>query len=70
MKKNMGSVDRVIRLMIAATIAVLYAAEIISGVLGVILLILAAVFTLTSLLGFCPLYSLFGIKTCPTTTKR
>lgn len=65
MKKNMGSVDKTIRIIIAAVVAGLYYKEIISGTLGIVLLVLAGVFVLTSLISFCPLYTLFGINTCP-----
>lgn len=64
MKKNMGSVDKSIRVIVAAVVAVLYYKEIISGTLGIVLLALACVFVLTSLVSFCPLYTLFGINTC------
>jgi hypothetical protein len=63
MKKNMGTADRIIRLIIAVIIAILYFANTITGTLGIVLMVLAAVFVLTSLLGFCPLYFLFGIST-------
>jgi hypothetical protein len=62
MKKNMGSADRIIRVIIAAIFGVLY----FTGTIGILLLILSGVFVLTSLIGFCPLYAPFGIKTCPT----
>lgn len=65
MKKNMGSVDKTIRILVAAIVAGLYYQEIISGTLGIVLLVLAGVFVLTSLFSFCPLYTLFGINTCP-----
>ncbi len=65
MKKNMGSADRIIRLLIAAVIALLYYSGIVSGTLGIVLLILALVFVATSLISFCPLYALFGMSTCP-----
>jgi len=65
MKKNMGSADRVIRLIIAAVVGVLYYTGTISGTLGIVLLVLAGVFVLTSFVGFCPLYAPFGLKTCP-----
>jgi hypothetical protein len=65
MKKNMGTADKVIRVIIALAIAVLYFTNILSGTLGIVLLILAGVFVLTSFLSFCPLYLPFGIKTCP-----
>lgn len=64
MKKNMGTADRVIRLIIAVIIGVLYFKEIITGTLGIILLVLAGVFVLTSFISFCPLYAPFGVKTC------
>lgn len=66
MKKNMGNIDRIIRVVIAAVIAVLFFMEIISGTLGIVLLALGGIFLLTSLVGFCPLYAPFGIKTCKT----
>lgn len=67
MKKNMGTADKTIRVLIAIVIAILYFfTDIFSGyeTLGLILLILAAVFVLTSLVSFCPLYSPLGINTC------
>lgn len=70
MKKNMGTADRVIRLIIAATVGVLFFTGIIPGTLGIVLLILAGVFVLTSLISFCPLYSLVGIRTCPLNDKK
>lgn len=65
MKKNMGTADKIIRILIAALIAVLFFTDVISGTLGIILLILAGIFLLTSLVSFCPLYTIFGWKTCP-----
>ena len=66
MKKNMGNADRIIRLMAAITIAILYFSNIISGVLGIVLLVISIVFVLTSLVSFCPLYAILGINTCKT----
>lgn len=66
MKKNMGSADRMIRIAIAAIIAVLYFMNVISGTWALILGVLAIVFVLTSFISFCPLYTLFGINTCKT----
>ncbi|MCU0348820.1 MAG: DUF2892 domain-containing protein [Saprospiraceae bacterium] len=65
MKKNMGSADRIIRVILAAVMATLYFTGIITGTIGLVLVILAAVFLLTSLISFCPLYAPFGISTCP-----
>jgi len=64
MKKNMGNTDKIIRLIIAAGIAILYFTGVITGTIGIVLLLLAGVFVITSLVGFCPLYSLFGMNTC------
>jgi hypothetical protein len=64
MKKNMGTLDRIIRLVIAIIIAILYFTNILTGTLGIVLLILAVVFVLTSLISFCPLYLPFKISTC------
>ncbi|WP_264509279.1 DUF2892 domain-containing protein [Flavobacterium sp. N1719] len=63
MKKNMGFADRAIRLIIAAALVLLYSREVISGTLGTIGLVFAGVFTLTSLVSFCPLYTLLGLNT-------
>ncbi len=63
MKKNMGSVDKIIRVLIAIVIAVLYWQGIIGGTLAIILLVLGIVFLLTSLINFCPLYTIFGVNT-------
>jgi hypothetical protein len=64
MKSNMGKFDRVIRILIAAITSTLYITGIISGTLGVVLLIVGAVLLLTSVINFCPLYKIFGISTC------
>ncbi len=66
MKKNMGNTDRIIRFIIAAIIAVLYFNGTITGTLGIILMVLAAVFVITSFVSFCPLYAPFGLSTCKT----
>jgi len=59
----MGTTDKVIRILVAVIILVLYFTHVISGTLAVILLILAGVFVVTSLLGLCPLYMPFGLNT-------
>lgn len=66
MKKNMGSTDRVIRVILAIIFAVLYFTGTVTGTAGLILLVLGGVFLLTSLISFCPLYAPFGISTCKT----
>jgi hypothetical protein len=64
MKLNMGSTDRVIRFVIAGILALLWFQDILTGTLGVVALIVAGIFFLTSFIGICPLYSLFGFTTC------
>ena len=63
MKKNMGTLDKAVRILVAVIIAGLYFTHQISGMAAIILLILAGVFILTSFLSFCPLYLPFGIST-------
>ena len=63
MKKNMGTIDKTIRVLIAIAIAILIYTDVITGTLGIVLAILAIVFLLTSMLSFCPLYLPFGINT-------
>jgi len=65
MKLNMGSADRIIRAIIAITLGVLYYYNVgfMTGTLGIVLLVVAGVFLLTSLVSFCPLYPIFGLNT-------
>jgi hypothetical protein len=63
MKKNMGTIDKAVRILIAVVIAVLFFTHVITGVLGFVLILLAVIFVATSLIGFCPLYLPFGINT-------
>ena len=63
MKKNMGAIDKTIRILLAVIIAILYFTNNISGVAAIILLIFAGIFILTSFMSFCPLYLPFGIST-------
>jgi len=63
MKKNMGTIDRVIRILLAIIVAVLYMTGTITGTLAIILGIVAAIFLLTGLVGFCPLYVPLKIST-------
>jgi hypothetical protein len=63
MKKNMGLIDKVIRILVALVIIALYFTDVIPGVLGIVLLIFAGVFILTSAISFCPLYIPFGMNT-------
>lgn len=64
MKTNMGSIDRILRIIIAAVFITLYFTGTVSGTLGIVMLVLSAVFLVTSVVSFCPLYLPFGISTC------
>jgi len=63
MKTNMGTTDRIIRLIIAVIIAALYFSGQISGTVAIVLGIVAVAFVATSLIGWCPAYLPFGIST-------
>lgn len=70
MKKNMGNADRIIRILLAAVFTVLYFTGTVTGTFGMILLILGGVFLFTSVISFCPLYTLIGLNTCPAKKDR
>ncbi len=63
MKKNMGTIDRVVRVVLALVVGVLYLTGQITGVLAIVLGVLAVVFLVTSAIGFCPLYLPFRLST-------
>jgi len=69
MKKNMGNTDRIIRILLALVFAVLYFTNTVTGTWGIVLLVFAGVFVLTSFVSVCPLYSVFGFSTCSNTVK-
>jgi hypothetical protein len=63
MKRNMSNTDRIVRVVIAALFAYLYFGGIVTGTLGIVLVVLGAVFLLTSVIAFCPLYAPFKFST-------
>lgn len=63
MKKNMGAIDKWIRILAAVAVLVLFYTSVITGTLAIVLLVLAGIFLVTSLFSFCPLYVPFGINT-------
>jgi hypothetical protein len=65
MTKNMGSMDKIIRVILAVVFAALYFTGTVTGTAGIILLILGGVFLATSAISFCPLYKIVGLNTCP-----
>jgi hypothetical protein len=64
MKSNVGTIDKMIRIITAVAILVLFALNLISGLVAIVLLAFAAIFFVTSFIGICPIYSLLGIGTC------
>ena len=65
MKKNVGSIDKVVRYILAASFVILYFTNVVTGVLGIVLLVLAGVFVLTALAGICPIYLMTKLSTAP-----
>ncbi|MBK6731857.1 MAG: DUF2892 domain-containing protein [Bacteroidetes bacterium] len=65
MKKNIGNADKIIRIILAAIIAILFFTHVITGTLGIVLIVIAGVLVLTSFVSFCPIYAILGIRTCP-----
>ncbi|HMQ79283.1 MAG TPA: DUF2892 domain-containing protein [Ignavibacteria bacterium] len=63
MKKNMGSADKIIRILIAIAVFTLYFTGTVTGTLGILLMVFAVIFVLTSLIGTCPLYLPLGLST-------
>jgi hypothetical protein len=70
MKKNIGPTDRIIRIAAGIILGIIFFANIVSGTLGIIVIILAALLLLFGLIGNCPLYIPFGINTCKTKESK
>lgn len=64
MKANMGVTDKTIRVLIAITVGILIYTNVIAGTWAIVAGILSIIFVLTSMIGFCPLYAILGVKTC------
>ncbi len=69
MKKNVGAVDKIIRIVLAAVLVILYLANVVSGTLGIVFIVVALVLLLTAFMNFCGLYALLGISTCKNEKK-
>ena len=63
MKKNIGTIDRTIRVLAAIVLITLYVLNVIQGPLAIVLLSFAGILLLTSIVSFCPLYAPFGLST-------
>jgi len=64
MKKNMGGTDRILRFGIALLVICLYYFKVVEGTLAYVLLAFSGIFILTGFVGFCPLYTVFGVNSC------
>ncbi|MBU6340942.1 MAG: DUF2892 domain-containing protein [Bacteroidetes bacterium] len=62
MKQNMGTIDQIVRLVIAISAAYLYYNGTLSGVVGIVAIVVAVIFLITSLVRFCPIYGIFGLS--------
>jgi len=69
MKQNVGSTDKIIRIVAAVLFAVLYFTGTVTGTVGMVLLVLGGIFLATSLISFCPIYAILGMSTCPVPKK-
>ncbi len=63
MKKNLGNIDKAIRIAIASVVVILAIAKVITGMLAIVLLLVSAILLITSVVSFCPIYWPFGIST-------
>ena len=70
MTRNEGTLDRGLRGILGIVLAVLFLTGLVAGWLGWVLLIAGAVLLVTAVTGFCPLYALFGVRTCPVPARR
>ncbi len=69
MKKNVGNADKIVRILIALVLGALYFTGTVSGTLGYVALALGGIMVLTSAIGFCPIYAIVGLNTCPAKKK-
>jgi len=63
MKNNMSAYDKLIRLVVSIVLIILYYKHIVAGTIGIICLVVALILTITSLIGFCPIYKILGLNT-------
>lgn len=70
MKSNVGTTDKLIRIIIAVVVGTLFITNTVSDTLGIVFLIFAIVLIATSLISFCPLYTLLGVNTCAIKNKK
>jgi drug/metabolite transporter superfamily protein YnfA len=64
MTKNLGSIDRILRIALGILFGVLYFTGVTTGTAGIVLAVLGGIFIATALISWCPIYAMFGLKTC------
>jgi len=70
MVRNESNTDRILRAIVGAALLIAWIAGWLGGALAVVLGIVGIVLVATAAVGFCPLYRVFGISTCPVPAKR
>lgn len=65
MKKNVGNKDKIVRIILAIIVIALYATGTVTGTLGIVAMVVAAILVVTSFVSFCPLYAIIGVSSCP-----
>jgi len=65
MKRNVGKIDKIVRIIIAALLVTLFFTDVVTGTLGIVFLVLAGIALMTAIVNFCGLYALFGFSSCP-----
>ncbi len=65
MKRNLGAIDKLVRIVVGTLLVVIFMLEIVEGGLAIVALALALIFIVTGIFNFCPLYKIFGISSCP-----
>ena len=63
MEKNIGSIDKIIRLVLSAVFVTMFATELVTGTLGIVLLVVSGILTLTAVVNFCPIWAAIGFRT-------
>ncbi|MCF6367084.1 MAG: DUF2892 domain-containing protein [Bacteroidales bacterium] len=65
MKRNVGKIDKIVRIIIAAILVTLFFTDVVTGTLGIVFLVVAGIALMTALISFCGLYTVFGFSSCP-----
>jgi hypothetical protein len=68
MKKNIGSADKIVRLLLAVVGLVVYFTGTVTGIWGLVILIVGVILGLTALINFCPIWAAVGVNTSSKTS--